>query len=102
MFLDTIFTVPLITSDDRRNQHRVRRSENESKYMQITLPTTSEDIVLRLLSSPSLLVPGATFEVRRDNLSTATPVRDDCYFQGKVVNKTKSFAAISICRGLVG
>ena len=99
--VDIIFTVPFITHDNSRDVQRVRRSEHNDKYIHITLPTPSQDIILRLLSSESLLVPGATFEVQHGNISTATPVRNDCYYQGKVVDKNQSFAALSICDGLV-
>lgn len=100
LFLDTIFTVPLISHDIDR-QPRVRRSEQSSQYMNIILPTPNKDVVLRMEASDSLLVPGATYELRKGNVSTATPVRNDCFFQGKVVGSNDSFVALSVCNGLV-
>lgn len=101
---DIIFTVPLITNEYQDPQ-RVRRSERPGggtdKYIHITLPTPSSDIVLRLFTSESLFLDGATFEVRQGNVSTGTPLRRDCYYQGKVLSKNDSYAALSICSGLV-
>ncbi|KAF6025869.1 ADAM28 [Bugula neritina] len=99
---NVIFTVPLVESVMGQHRQRFRRSDSSSKYIDVTLPTPSEDIVLRLASTKSLLVPGATFEIRSNNITTATPVRNDCYFQGKVLNTNESFAALSICNGLIG
>ncbi|XP_067936820.1 ADAM DEC1-like [Watersipora subatra] len=99
---DIVFTVPLVSNGNNDEPKRMRRSEGEETVVDITLPTPSEDIVLRLVRAESLLVPGATFEVRKDNISLATPVREDCYYQGKVAGVEESYAAMSLCNGLIG
>lgn len=97
---DVIYTIPQISYGETK--HRASRETHHClEKLDVLLPTPKKNIELSLILATKLIAPKAVVEKHIGNITSAAPLTDNCYYQGKVEGSLKSYAALTRNHGLV-